>query len=89
MNGLGEPVRWDGDAAVVEPGALAEVLRFLRYEAEPNYDTLADLTAVAASIGVRHAAPEGYTGQAYGGGWSTWRQRRGFIHVEDHTKQVE
>ena len=53
-----------------------------------------DPAAVAAAIGVRHAAamaatPEGYTGQAYGGGWSTWRQRRGFIHVEDHTKQVE
>ncbi|MDP6698169.1 MAG: NADH-quinone oxidoreductase subunit C [Candidatus Latescibacteria bacterium] len=46
MNGLGERVKWDGDAAVVEPGALAEVLRFLRYEAEPNYDALADLTAV-------------------------------------------
>ena len=76
MNGLDEWVKWDGDVAVVEPGALAEVLHFLRYEAEPNYAALADLTAVAAAIGVRHAAagaatPEGYTGQADGGGWST------------------
>lgn len=48
---------------------------------------------IAVELGKPYVAamqtpPEGRSAQAYGGGWATWLQRRGFIRVEDHTKQV-
>ena len=38
-------------------------------------------------VAAMRESAERRSGQAYGGGWATWLQRRGFIHVEDHTKE--
>ena len=52
-----------------------------------------DPLEIATALGGRHAAAmtaeaEANSGQAYGGGWATRLQRRGFIHIEDHSKKV-
>ena len=52
-----------------------------------------DPTEIAAMLGEAQVAAvtsvsEGRSGQVYGGGWATRLQRLGFIHVEDHSKQV-
>ena len=82
-------------AAVPPPGVARsdwQILARLGQLAGMDWD-YGDPAAIAAAIGAPQAAamgeaPEGKSGQAYGGGWATWLQRRGFIHIEDHTKQV-